>query len=102
MVEQRLSLLIALGHLKIVPHHQENVNGIGCGLGGNVAAEDDKTEQLSSGAGEFVDTHELDRDELALRRAVAEAGEYLIKRRLMDADGQISLRIKFRQRHAFL
>ena len=102
MVEQRLSLLIALGHCKIVPHHQENVNVIRCGLGSDVAAEDDKTEQLSSCTGEFIDAHELGRDDLALRRAVAEAAEYLVKRGLVDADGQISLRIKCRQWQAFL
>src|SRR2546427_5510653 len=102
MVEQRLGLLIALGHCKIVPHHQDNVNVIRCGLGSDVAAKDDKTEKLSSCTGEFVDAYELGRDDLALRRAVAKAGEYLVKRCLVDADGQISLLIKFRQWHAFL
>jgi hypothetical protein len=44
----------------------------------------------------------LGRDELALRRAVAEAGEYLVKCCLMDTDGQISLLIKCRQQQTFL
>ena len=41
---------------------------------------------------------ELGHDELALRRTMAEAGAYLSKRRLVDTDGQISWRIKCRQR----
>jgi hypothetical protein len=41
MIEQRLGLLIAATHFKIVSHDEDDINIIGRWLRGNIAPEDD-------------------------------------------------------------
>jgi hypothetical protein len=59
--------------VKSFGHHQENVNVIRVGFGGDVTAKDDEAFQLACGTHERIDTLEVRREKLSLQGSGAES-----------------------------
>src|SRR5262249_38140554 len=56
VVEQLLALFVTGIDIKIIAHHQDDINIIRVGLRGDIAAKEDQAFQLAHGTSETVDT----------------------------------------------
>ena len=77
MIEQQTRLGIIGMETKIIRHHQNDVNVIWMGCGGDMAAEDDQPCQFACSTGKLIDTLETGCDSLALRRHATKYGTSL-------------------------
>jgi len=84
VIEHDRGLWLTICRIKIVSHHEDDVNVIGRRFGRDVAPEDDEAFEFAGASRELVDAGQPSCHELALRRAVTEACQDLVQRRLVN------------------
>ena len=87
MVEQYSGLFLAGVHIKIITHHQDDINVIGVGFGSDIAPKENKAFQFACGVGKLVDTPQAGCGSLSLRSAVPELSKNFVHRCLVHAFG---------------
>src|SRR5262249_42542172 len=83
VVEQCLALFVTGIDIKIIAHHQDDINIIRVGLRGDIAAKEDQAFQLACGMSETVDTPQACCHSLPLRCPAAKLCHHLVYRGLM-------------------
>jgi uncharacterized protein YwbE len=83
VVEQRLALFVTGMDVKIIAHHQDDINIIRVGLRSDIAAKEDQAFQLARGTSKMIDTPQACCHSLSLRCPAPELGHHLVYRGLM-------------------
>src|SRR5439155_2801310 len=100
MIEEDLRFHGALSQYKIVTHDEYDVNVIGFRFGRDVTTEKNNSIQFSCRLRELMHLKESRGHASALLRAAAKTGHDFLKRRLVNAFGQIAAVRKFWKCHA--
>jgi hypothetical protein len=69
--------------VKIIAHHQDDINIIRVEFRGDIAAKEDQTFQFACGMSEMIDTPQACCNSLSLRCTAPELGNHLVYRGLM-------------------
>src|SRR2546426_2675280 len=83
VVEQLLALFVTGMDVKIIAHHQDDINIIRVGFRGDITPKEDQTFQFARGTGQLIDTPQACCDSLSLRCTTPELRQHLVHRGLM-------------------
>jgi len=100
VIEQWSALFVTDLDVKIIAHHQDDINIIRVGFRSNIAPKEDETFQCACGTGQIIDTPQACCDRLSLRCPTPELRQHLVQRGLMHTCRSFSCMIELRQRHA--